>query len=212
MAPPEIARADAHLVVITIRYAEDRQRELAEDAVAQREKEAWPEGLLSWSLFASTDKQALMAYEQWTEDDALDCALAGPAPYLPGIPGSEPSPPVRYRLHRSQSITAEAAVGCVVTPAFETEGPERQRHFVDEVFSMTKDVAPMPGSVAAHFHMSVDGTRVLNYAEWTDEQSHCAAVTGSRGEHVRRRVSGEIPGVRLCGYRRWNLHTSLAAA
>lgn len=37
---------------------------------------------------------------------------------------------------------------------------------------MTKDVAPMPGSIAAHFHISTDGTRLFNYAEWTDAQAH----------------------------------------
>ncbi|MGA5148213.1 antibiotic biosynthesis monooxygenase [Streptomyces griseoincarnatus] len=212
--PPEVGRTDAGLAVITVRYAGDEQRLLADGAVTERENEAWPDGLLSWSLFSSTDGASLMAYEQWTGDEALDRALAGSAPYLPGISSTEPAVPVRYRLHRSHVTTADrtgVAVGCVVTPVFEAEGPERQRHFVDEVFSMTKDVAPMPGSIAAHFHLSTDGTRVFNYAEWTDEQAHLDAVTAPRGEHVRRRVSGDIPGVRPCGYQRWHLHSALVA-
>lgn len=209
--PPEITRADAGLAVITVRHLGDaaKQSAIADAAVNTRRESPWPAGLLSWSVFTSTDVQALMAYEQWADDDALDTALAAPMPYAPGIPGTEPSAPVRYRLHRSHISHGEAAVGCVVTPVFDVDGPERQRHFVDEVFAMTKDMAPMPGSVAAHFHTSLDGTRVFNYAEWSDEQAHLDAVTADDPRGVRRRLTGEIAGVRPCGYRRWHPHTTL---
>lgn len=213
--PPVITRADAGIALITVRYVGDtaRQRSVAEEAGLSRAEESWPGGLLSWSLFASTDGQALMAYEQWAGDDALDAALTGPEPYVPGIPGTEPSVPVCYRVHRSNVIDdGQGVVGCVVTPVFDTDGPERQRHFIDEIFAMTQDVKPMPGSIAAHFHTSADGTRVFNYAEWRDEQSHVDALTADDPKQVRRRVSGEIPGVRPSGYRRWHLHTALVAA
>lgn len=209
--PPEITRADARTVVITVRHVRDaaHQQALAESATAERGQEPWPQGLLSWSLFACTDGQALMAYEQWADDEVLDAALAS---YVPGITGTAPSTPVRYRVHRSHESEAGAAVGCVVTPVFDVDGPERQRHFIDEVFAMTKDVPPMPGSIAAHFHASTDGTRVLNYAEWTDEQAHLDMVTADDPQGIRRRITGEIPGVRPCGYRRWHLHTALTKA
>lgn len=214
-SPPDITRADADIAVITIRHTGGaaRQKEIAEAAGSSRGHEAWPGGLLSWSLFASTDGQALMAYEQWGGEQALDRALAMPTPYVPGIPGTEPSPPVRYRLYRSHVIDAgQGAVGCIVTPVFDTDGPERQRHFVNDVFTITKDVTPMPGSIAAHFHTSTDGTRVFNYAEWSDEQAHIDALTADDPKQVRRRVSREIPGVRPCGYHRWSLSTALVAS
>ncbi|MET9833355.1 hypothetical protein ABZ078_29545 [Streptomyces sp. NPDC006385] len=213
--PPEVTRADACTVVITVRHAGDAalQQVLAEAAANGREQGPWPGGLLSWSLFASTDGQALMAYEQWADDASLDAALASPAPYVPGIVGTEPSAPVRYRLHRSHvSVAGHAEAGCVVTPVFDVDGPERQRHFIDEVFTMTKDVPPMPGSIAAHFHTSADGTRVFNYAEWTGEQAHIDAVTADNPQRIRSRITGEIEGVRPCGYRRWHLHTALTTA
>lgn len=75
---------------------------------------------------------------------------------------------------------------------------------------MTKDVAPMPGSIAAYFHTSADGTRVFNYAEWTNEQAHIDLVTADDPRGIRRRITGEIPGVRPCGYRRWHLYVALA--
>ncbi|WP_413102412.1 antibiotic biosynthesis monooxygenase [Streptomyces sp. Inha503] len=210
--PPEITRTDVQAVVITVRHTGDdtKQQATATAATTARSEAFWPGGLLSWSLFSSTDGRALLAYEQWEGDDALDAALALPVPYVPGIPGTESSAPVRYRLHRSHlGSTGEVPVGCVVTPVFDVDGPERQRHFIDEVFAMTQDVAPMAGSIAAHFHTSTDGTRVFNYAEWSDEQAHIDAVTADDPQGVRRRITGEIDGVRPCGYRRWHLHTSL---
>ncbi|UQA94092.1 antibiotic biosynthesis monooxygenase [Streptomyces halobius] len=210
--PPDIARTDARAVAITVRHTGDaaNQQSVAENAVRTREQEPWPDGLLSWSLFAGTDGLSLMAYEQWTGDEALDAALVLPVPYVPGIAGTEPSVPVRYRLHRSRvSAAGQAGVGCVVTPVFDVDGPERQRHFIDEVFAMTEDLPPVPGAIAGHFHTSLDGTRVFNYAEWTDEQAHVDALAADDPRGVQRRVSGEIAGVRPCGYRRWHLHTAL---
>ncbi|WJV48122.1 antibiotic biosynthesis monooxygenase [Streptomyces flavofungini] len=154
-----------------------------------------------------------MAYEQWTDDEALDAAVASSAPYVTGIPGTELSTPVRYRVHRSHvSVIGQGEVGCVVTPVFDVDGPERQRHFIDEVFAMTKHVPPMPGAIAAHFHTSTDGTRVLNYAEWSDEQAHINLVSADDPRGIRRRITGEIPGVRPCGYRRWRLHAAFTVA
>ncbi|TQE32387.1 hypothetical protein Sipo7851_23715 [Streptomyces ipomoeae] len=214
---PDVARAGVGTVVITIRHVGDpeRGRELAAVADAERQKEGWPGGLLSWSLFVGTDGRALMAYEQWTDDGALDAALAGPVPYVPGIPGTEPSAPVRYRVDRVYPGGADGErAGCLVTPVFDTDGPERQRYFIDELFAMTrddttKDVGQMPGALSAYFHVSADGTRVFNYAEWTDEEAHLAAVGAPDTADSRQRVTGEIPGVRPSAYHRWHLYTAL---
>jgi hypothetical protein len=214
---PDVARTDARTVVITIRHVGDpeHQGKSASAAGAERQKEAWPAGLLSWSLFASTDGQSLMAYEQWADDGALDSALAGPVPYVPGIPGTEPSVPVRYRVERSYPGGADGeTAGCLVTPVFDTDGPERQRHFIDELFAMTRDdttrdVGQMPGALSAYFHVSVDGTRVFNYAEWTDEESHLGAVNAPDTAGSRQRITGGIPGARPSGYHRWHLYTAL---
>lgn len=153
-----------------------------------------------------------MAYEQWTGDDALDAVLSASAAYAPGVPGTEPSVPVRYRLHRPHASTAvERRVGCVVTVSFDVDGPERQRCLVDEIFSMTKDGPAVPGLVAGHFRTSADGTRVVNYAEWTDEQAHAATLDSGDPRGVRRCLTQEIPGVRACGWRRWHPHITLVS-
>ncbi|MDP1125051.1 hypothetical protein Q5O12_26370, partial [Klebsiella pneumoniae] len=53
--------------------------------------------------------------------------------------------------------------------------------------------------LAAHFHVSTDGRRVVNYAEWTDVQAHVDALAaGSDGVGTptpRWRRVREFPGV-----------------
>ncbi|MGH1555404.1 hypothetical protein ACRAWF_36875 [Streptomyces sp. L7] len=41
---------------------------------------------------------------------------------------------------------------------------------------LENEPAPHPGGTAARFHLSTDGTRVLNYAEWTSAQAHLEAL------------------------------------
>jgi adenine deaminase len=62
-----------------------------------------------------------------------------------------------------------------------------------------------PGGIAGHFHVSVDGTRVLNYAEWVDEASHVQAVgdAGSIGRAPAWRRVQTMPGVVNLGFRRY---------
>jgi hypothetical protein len=35
---------------------------------------------------------------------------------------------------------------------------------------------PHPGLISAHFHISANGTQILNYAEWDDEDAHRDAL------------------------------------
>ncbi|MYR63195.1 antibiotic biosynthesis monooxygenase, partial [Streptomyces sp. SID625] len=65
----------------------------------------------------------------------------------------------------------------VVDVEFDGPDPERQRAWVDAVFeALEGDPAPHPGGIAAHFHLSTDGRRVLNYAEWESAEAHRAAL------------------------------------
>ena len=219
--PPEIGRAGVGITVRRVGSGE-HARTVAGSATRELGRSPWPDGLLSWSVFTSTDVQSAMVYEQWRGDSSLDAAVdaalagAAAAPHVPGIPGTERSTPVRHRLYRSHADTApgEPAVpGCIAIPVFETAGPERQRHFVEELFALTEDSEHGPaGLISVHLHLTDDGTRVVNYAEWTGEQAPVEVVGAQEGDHIRRRISGGIPGVRSAGYRRWQLDTSLVTA
>jgi hypothetical protein len=96
------------------------------------------------------------------------------------VPGIERVGLGRYRRYRSGVREAGARVpGCIVIVEIEFEGPDpdRQRAWVDAVFeALESEPNPHPGGISAHFHVSTDGARVLNYAEWESAQAHIDAL------------------------------------
>lgn len=86
----------------------------------------------------------------------------------------------RYRRYRSAVREGDTRVpGCIVIVDVEFEGPdpERQRAWVDAVFeALESEPTPHAGGISGHFHVSTDGTRVLNYAGWESAQAHIDAM------------------------------------
>ncbi|GAB3160808.1 antibiotic biosynthesis monooxygenase family protein [Amycolatopsis sp. NPDC004378] len=53
-----------------------------------------------------------------------------------------------------------------------TVDPARQRELVDVLAAATEEVMRhQPGFVAANIHAGVEGTRVVNYAQWESEEA-----------------------------------------
>ncbi|NMO90909.1 antibiotic biosynthesis monooxygenase family protein [Actinomycetospora sp. TBRC 11914] len=58
-----------------------------------------------------------------------------------------------------------------------TVAPERQDELVDALDRATGQVfVGDPGFVSANLHASLDGTRVVNYAQWTSREAYEAAL------------------------------------
>lgn len=58
-----------------------------------------------------------------------------------------------------------------------TVAPERQRELVDLLVKATEEtMRHRPGFVAANIHAAVDGTRVVNYAQWESEDAFRAML------------------------------------
>ncbi|MGQ0841959.1 antibiotic biosynthesis monooxygenase family protein [Actinokineospora sp.] len=59
-----------------------------------------------------------------------------------------------------------------------TVTPDRQRELVDLLARATEDVMRhRPGFVAANIHASLDGTHVVNYAQWASVEAFQAMLT-----------------------------------
>lgn len=71
------------------------------------------------------------------------------------------------------------------------------------------DDAVHPGAVSAHFLLSADGTRVLNYTEWTSAEAHQEAADAGGHDKFHEIFSG-TPGVRSTHGKRYHLHRSLS--
>ncbi len=55
---------------------------------------------------------------------------------------------------------------------------EDQQHLLDVLIRATQEVmAKLPGFLSANFHKSLDGTRVVNYAQWTKREAFQAMLS-----------------------------------
>jgi Antibiotic biosynthesis monooxygenase len=220
---PDITRSDVGAVLVSEWKAgsPERQRALVEAFIAAWEGAPWPQGLLSVNLFLSADGEIVLIYAQWTGEEAYrqfaqTHLLSRVQQIDRAVPGIERSGPISYRLYRS-GVRRDAPVpGCVVIVSVEFDGPDelRQRRWVDTVFeALEAETELHPGGISGHFHLSVDGARVLNYAEWISEDAHREAIErsgqGSVGSGPRWRQVRNFPGIKSSGYKRYRLERSL---
>ncbi|MEU3053328.1 antibiotic biosynthesis monooxygenase [Streptomyces griseus] len=224
---PDPARTDARIAKVSTWNVgtPQRQRE-AVDAIRKTwESREWPHpGLLSYSVHAGEDGATLLHYSQWTGEQAFqeyvrEVRDGRNAEIDAAVPGIERVALHTYELYRS-GLRAEGdtrETGCVVIVDVEFDGPDpdRQRAWVDAVFEALGEEAELPaGGIAAHFHTSTDGTRVLNYAEWESAGHHIAALAAA-GEGVEspsplwERVQ-KYPGMTGGGVNRYTPALSMA--
>ncbi|WP_052229968.1 hypothetical protein [Streptomyces sp. CT34] len=197
------------------------------DGVARAwEETPLPDGFLSRVLFAGTDGRSVLNYAQWTSDSAhreflrtegtgLADRVAGVLDRVGDADGFGDSGPGRFRLHGSLLLPEGEAPepGCVVRVAFRTAGHGPARRLVDGLLEMFGGRQSGDGGIASHFHISEDGTRVVNYSEWTDPQSH-ERVAGTQlqdGGAVMRFITG-LEGVEPLGFRRYTAPRGLVRA
>ncbi|WP_216900502.1 antibiotic biosynthesis monooxygenase family protein [Nocardia alni] len=58
-----------------------------------------------------------------------------------------------------------------------TVDPERQLELADALDRSTEEIfVGVPGFISANLHVSLDGTRVVNYAQWASEQHYTDAL------------------------------------
>lgn len=213
----DITRPDVGIVVVSqwsVRPPE-HQRAAAEAAIVQWESEPWPQALVSLNCFLSIDGESVLTYAQWTSDEAYREFQRSYRP-MPcrrideSIRGIERSESVMYRLYRSYVSDGSPRVpGCVVVVNIEADGTEKARQWVDFMIDdVGAKAGPPPGLISANFHISIDGTGVLNYAEWTDEEAHRAVESPSPTVVVR--ITEGVPGVRPVGFKRYRPYRSLA--
>ncbi|MCI0386086.1 antibiotic biosynthesis monooxygenase [Streptomyces sp. CNQ085] len=100
--------------------------------------------------------------------------------------------------------------GCAVVATFETDGPDRQRRIIDALCDSleSQSAGIRSGMLSANFHVTPDGTRVLNYAEWSTDEAHIAFLD-EPGRDAIFRISSEVPGVRPIGFKRFHRHLFL---
>ncbi|MFJ5848633.1 antibiotic biosynthesis monooxygenase [Streptomyces sp. NPDC092903] len=176
----------------------ERSRLAADTMTAEWAAARTPPGRLAQHVFLSTDGTGLLFYAQWTSDeDHLAWARAHRAGTVSRVdtlvPGIERPGLTRTRLTRSVVHDADQPVGLYVVSTVAVDGD-----------GLEATLAPAPGLLAAHVHLTPDGERGVVVTEWTDAASHEAAAPGGVG-HRRytlhdafeddRREPGDLKGI-----------------
>ncbi|MFB9909466.1 antibiotic biosynthesis monooxygenase [Allokutzneria oryzae] len=198
---PDLTRPDAGTILVS-RWnvsTPQHQRAAAEATLGEWDRADRPDAMLALYALLSLDGDHVLYYAQWTDDEAHEEFVRTKRPELvrridAGVPGIERPGLTRYRLHRSCRSDITTRPGLVVGVRFETDGPVAQKALADLVVERL-EAERVPGMISANFHLSKDGTKVLNYAEWTDEDAYHAFTAGTVSPALRESID-EIPGVR----------------
>jgi quinol monooxygenase YgiN len=104
------------------------------------------------------------------------------------------------------TISTEAPIVTLVN-VFEV-APENQQRLVDILVEATEEVmGGLPGFVSANFHKSLDGTRVVNYAQWQSRE-HFEAMLRNPAAQPHMRKAQEIGKVEPRLYEVVSIHQS----
>jgi hypothetical protein len=191
--PPALDRPDAGIVAVTeLEVAGPAEQRAVLDASARAWATLpWPNTLLGISWLTSVDGTRALAYVQWADDSEFAAYGQTHRPVLAAafrdaFPDVVLTPPTFYRPYRGARRPDAGQAGAIVIVQIDFHGPDeaRQRTWVDAVFEALESEPPPSGGLGAMFHVSTDGTRVLNYAEWIDEASHQAALDRSGGRGI----------------------------
>jgi hypothetical protein len=102
--------------------------------------------------------------------------------------------------------------GSIVIVRFDTRDERAARALVDGLIEEFTGADLPGGGLGSHFHIVVDGSRMLNYAEFVDAAAHQAVIdTSTRGGNRLGSLIARTEGITPLGFRRYTLHSGIAA-
>ncbi|MER7718344.1 antibiotic biosynthesis monooxygenase [Streptomyces flaveolus] len=188
-AHPELARPDVRAPFFsTWRVGTPERQRQTVDAIARTwQRRPWPAGdLLSYHVYTGHDGSTLLHHSQWAGEQAYEAFVKTHRQERvdeidTAVPGIERLGLGRYRRHggRERQAGDTRVPGLIVTVRidFAQDAAERRGEWVDLVLkALADDPVGHRGLISAHFHLSTDGTHVLNYAEWESAHAYDAAL------------------------------------
>lgn len=197
MTFPELATPGASVALISPWTGSDRDAALVERAAEER-----PPALLSIAAFDGSDETrgTTLHYARWRTAESCSAWFAAH--------GARPHP---YRVAASYVGTQQGERATVLaTPLFECDTAAVQQQLAEAIVANLRGLAP-PGLVAAHLHGSLDGTRLVNCAAWTDRAAWATFVNGEAATRMRETFAA-FSGMRVLntplGVARYQLNSS----
>lgn len=190
----------------------ERQERTVEAIAGTWERRPWGSAeLLGYHVYAGHDGSTLMHYSQWRDEQGYEAFFKTRRQERndeidTAVPGIERVRLDRYRLYRSRLRAAgdTRVPGLIVTVRidFEPDAADKRGDWVDTVLTALGGPIGDPGLISAHFHLSTDGSHILNYAEWENDQSYDTAIEAPETpEWARVRTYPGIKGFTGSRYR-----------
>ena len=217
---PDMTRPGVGLVALNRWRADDpaHQVRLARASLDAWQALPWPAGLLGHHVALGADGDVVLNYSQWSDGAALERfsadGLAERAAWVQER-GGEVDRLSSLRLRRYRTMRGprgDEATGCLVLVSFATQTAGQQVALVDGIIHNATTQQPLsPGMLASHFHVSLDGTRVVNVVEFTSADAHQRVVEGSLpGSPVMHFILAQ-PEVEALGFERFEPFGTVAA-
>ena len=231
---PDLTRTDDVAAVLFSHWAvgsAERQDATIESTGDVWNARPWPHRhLLSYSMFACTDGDYLLNYTQWSQRSAHEVYVRTERkPRINAVDEAVRDADVHgetqrlgvvyYRRYRGTERIGPDVPGCHVVVIVEFDGPDerRQKRWADGALAaMDAAGTRADGLIAAHLHLSDDGTRVLNFAEWESDAAHENAADvhglGFGSGAPEWRAMERFPGVTGVVTRRYHFQLNLLRA
>lgn len=206
---PAIDRPDANLTIIGEWVADTTQHQHAvvDAAIDQWSRVPWPEGLLSHTAYAGEDGLSVLHYSQATGEQGFSNFAGSKHEWLKGVDAAVPGIQRRgagaYTRKVSVRTDVAGTTACVVLVTFVADSADAATAWIEDLLSAARTEPAAPGMLSAHFHVSLDGHKVINYAEWMDAQAHQQSVDNREQRPAAAEVVDRTPSVQFQSVQRY---------
>ncbi len=174
---PEINRPSVGLILMSewLVNGDEEQVKVADAAMKVWEQFPNPEGLLSYSCYLGLDGNNIAYYSQWKDEESQQqfLHLLKRKKKINETSQFEREMVGKFCLCRSAVSDTSAVPGCIVIVRRKYESAEITSKFIDAAYNAVKaEEQEWTGSISAHFHISINRSVMVNYAEWTSEQAY----------------------------------------
>jgi hypothetical protein len=171
-----------------------RQRQTVEAVAGTWQRRPWPaDGLLGYHVYTGHDGSTLLHHSLWTDEHAFGAFVKTQRQERfdeidTAVPGIQRTGLGLYTRYRSRERAAGDArvpgLVVIVRIDFEPDAAGRRTDWIDHVLqALADDPVGHRGLISANFHLSTDGTHVLNYAEWESARAY-DEVLAAPGEGI----------------------------
>jgi heme-degrading monooxygenase HmoA len=155
-----------------------RQAELIEKLITYLQVIQQQQGFFSASIHQSLDGEKVVNYMQWETQEDYEAFVNNA-----GIQGQFQAQHVQVfgeiDTHLYEIVASQSKIG---TPQIQTDEyivhfaefqmkPENQPRMVELAKEHLAPAMELAGLISATFHRSLDGTRVINYGQWRDQET-----------------------------------------